>query len=281
MAQYAQKALRYFVALACTLNGKHPRGYTCHGPLGALAQGCWARRLQIYPLKSLLGSASGVNSLFTTALHALLNVPGGLSIGGRSRLSSTLLFHLCFIPFLRRHLMKNSHRKSRTFIATLAAIPLAVSQAFAVELVVWDGPAAGGNYETAANWDPNVVPVNGADTYTVIIGSNGGNPNVNYSRTGSNSITNLDLQGNATLAISEASVFTSVSLSVNEVALISGDINATGGDFTAVGAGSGLVGDHVRVLASNGGKVAIAGANYSPTGLSGSFDILSATLSFR
>jgi hypothetical protein len=158
--------------------------------------------------------------------------------------------------------------------AILAAIPLAITQAYAAQTTAtWIG--AGCNpYSTAPNWDIGQVPLNNANT-SYIVQILGANKCVNYAIVNPQNIDQFALDASSSFNLS-SSVFFRSSLNVSGRALIAGSINADNATFTALGASTNFLGNTTTVTASNGGVVKIGATTYSAKGVTGGV-ILSAS----
>ncbi len=160
--------------------------------------------------------------------------------------------------------MKQQRRTPRGLVITLAAIPLALSQAFAAQsTAIWT--AASGNYATPGNWSTGLVPLNSAiNTYIVQIGTG---KTVAYTTTGAQAIDQLFLDTGSALNLSATSAFQRPDLTVLGQALMAGSINVDKGAFTALAAGTDFVGNATTVSATGGSVVKMAATAFNASGL--------------
>ncbi|MBS0447137.1 MAG: hypothetical protein JSR59_14455, partial [Proteobacteria bacterium] len=167
------------------------------------------------------------------------------------------------IPKRRWSLASAGCRLVPTALA-LAALPLAIAQAYGEEVTAtWIG-ASGGSYGSPASWDIGAVPLNNGDqTYIVDIGSNF---TVNYSVAGAQAIDALSL-GKSFFALSSSDPMNRSVLTVLDAATIGGSISATGASFIATGAGTSFVGNTSTLAALGGGVVRIAAPSFDASGL--------------
>lgn len=141
----------------------------------------------------------------------------------------------------------------------IAAIPLAASQALAVQVTAtWTG--GNGLYGTASSWSGGVVPLNNATTtYAVQIGGVA----VTYNITNAQTIDSLALDLGSTFNLQAASLFQPTNLTVLGSTLIGGAINANNASFTAMGSGTNFLGSNVSVSAINAAVVRIGATSFN------------------
>jgi hypothetical protein len=157
----------------------------------------------------------------------------------------------------------------------LAAIPLAITQAFAVQTTATWGGSGCSSYATASNWDIGQVPLNNANT-SYIVQILGAGKCVSYSVINPQQIDQFLLDVSSSFNLTAGSLILPTSLTVLGKALIAGSINANNATFTALGAGTSFLGNTTTVSASNGGVVRIGGTLFNASGLSNA-TIISAT----
>lgn len=156
----------------------------------------------------------------------------------------------------------------------LAAIPLAATQAMAVQLSANWGPAASGSYATASNWDIGQVPLNNAgSSYIVSIGSN---RTVAYGVPGAQQIDQLLLDLGSRFNLSSSSLISPSRLTVLGPALIAGSISADNASFSALASGTAFLGSAVSLSATAGGALRIGATSLNATGLPANAVILNA-----
>ena len=162
--------------------------------------------------------------------------------------------------------MQQQRRAPRAWVISLAAIPLALSQALAAQsTAVWT--AASGNHATPGNWRTGVAPLNSVvNTYIVQIDTG---KTVAYTTTGAQAIDQLFLDMGSRLNLSTPSAFQRTDLTVLGQALIAGSISVDKGPFTALAAGSDFVGNATTVSATGGSVVKIGATAFSASGLAG------------
>lgn len=158
-------------------------------------------------------------------------------------------------------------RHPRAALFALAALPLALSQAMAAQTTVtWTG-AASGQYDTAGNWTPALVPLNlGAASFVARVGPNKA---VNYGVADAQSIDRLLLDLGASFNLKSTSLFSPTDLTLLQSALIGGSVNADHAAFTALAAGTDFLGSVNTLSAINGAVVKLAGSNFGASGLAG------------
>ncbi len=144
----------------------------------------------------------------------------------------------------------------------ISLLSLGATSASAVDIYsTWDGGGDGVNWSDAANWDPDILPLNKPNLYfyVTIPSSN----TVNYDITEScEEISGLENSGRLYF-------LSDTCLKVLVTAEIYGIIDVDDGSFDAQCPGAAFPGNTARVYAKNTAKVVIAAPEYSSKGLYG------------
>ena len=161
--------------------------------------------------------------------------------------------------------MQSIQRQALARLAILAVMPWTMTHANAVQVVATWGTPGTGAYATPSNWSGGQVPLNNANTsYVVQIGSGKA---VTYDTPGAQTIDQLLLDVGSSFRLQSSSLISPSNLAVLGQALIAGSISADRASFTALAAGTGLLGNSTTVSATNGGVVKIGAAAFNASGL--------------
>ena len=157
--------------------------------------------------------------------------------------------------------MATRAKKSLWAAAVIAAATISPAS-HAIELTAtWNGGGNGSSYSDPDNWDIKVVPLNGGPViFDVVIPATG--VSINFDKAGGGTINTLTLGNNSRIRPLAGNPLT-----VTGAALLSGIVDAAGGDFAATGAGTAFVGDRARAFAASGSSVTIGASAYSSKGL--------------
>jgi hypothetical protein len=169
--------------------------------------------------------------------------------------------------------MKATHKLHLTSALPLLAAALlhpASAEAQVGQTVTWAGGSSYKSWQGAANWTPQVVPLNNPGTnFTVIVPAN---DSLTFDAVGARAVASLNLGADSGLRFA-----TNAGLTVQNVAFVGGLLEARvpGAGFTADSFGTSL-GANARVLVESGSHVTVAGTpgsrydwfgNYGPSPL--------------
>ena len=155
-------------------------------------------------------------------------------------------------------------------ILAIAALLIHAPPTFAAQLTAtWNGNGDGVSYNDAANWDVGVVPINGADTYVVVIPASTA---VTFDVPGTgHEVFQLTLGNGATLTMNAGR-----DLNVLDQASVGGRVTTDNGTFTAGAAATMFTGTRPTLSASGGGQISLGASSLSGS-YSGSQTILLST----
>ncbi|MCA9284398.1 MAG: hypothetical protein KDA22_04235, partial [Phycisphaerales bacterium] len=160
-------------------------------------------------------------------------------------------------------------RLVRLAAAGAAGIGLATANVVGQVSIAWTGAGDGTSWSDPNNWDPAVVPDNGAATYNVTLDLTG---NVFLDLDIACTIDDLILGANHTLKINPGH-----SLTVLDDAFLDGAIEVQNASFLAASPGASFgSANRSRLLAQGGGLIRIGATNYSSSGLVGTATLFSA-----